>query len=76
MLRNYLCIISTPVSTSHLGVDYTCVLDVQFECVFTVACVFNVIFNFLTLEMTVKTHSTEKRTYKLLIQKASVIYPL
>jgi hypothetical protein len=42
---------------------------------FTVACVFDVIFEFSTLNMTLKTHATVKRTPKLHIQNASVIYP-
>jgi hypothetical protein len=49
-----------------------CSLNVRFP----VACVFKVIFKFLTLKMTLKTHSTEKRTSKLHIQNASVIDPL
>jgi hypothetical protein len=50
---------------------WMCILNVRF----TVACVFNVIFEFLTLQMTSKTHATVKRTPKLHIQNASVIYP-
>jgi hypothetical protein len=42
-------------------------LDVRF----TVKCVFDVIFEFLTLKMTSKTHSTVQRTSKLHIQNAS-----
>jgi hypothetical protein len=43
---------------------------------FTVACVFDVNFEFSTLKMTLKAHATVKRTYKLHIQNASVIDPL
>jgi hypothetical protein len=42
---------------------------------FSIECVFNVNFEFLTLKMTLKTHSTGKRTSKLHIQNASVIDP-
>jgi hypothetical protein len=49
-----------------------CILDVRF----TVECVFDVIFEFLTLKMTSKTHYTVKRTSKLHIQNAGVIDPL
>jgi hypothetical protein len=48
-----------------------CSLDVRF----TVTCVFDVILDFSTLKMTLKTHSTVKRTSKLHIQNASVIDP-
>jgi hypothetical protein len=54
-----------------LGVDYTCVLDVRF----TVECVLNVIFIVENSKMTLKTHATVKRTYKLHIQNARVINP-
>jgi hypothetical protein len=43
---------------------------------FPVKCVFDVSFEFLTLKITLKTHSTGKRTSKLHIQNASVINPL
>jgi hypothetical protein len=46
-------------------------LDVRFF----VACVFDVIFEFLTLKMTYKTLSTGERTSKMHIQNASVINP-
>jgi hypothetical protein len=46
------------------GVDNTCVLDVQFGCAFHCRCVFDVIFEFSTLKMTSKTHSTRKRKSK------------
>jgi hypothetical protein len=50
---------------------YMCSLEVRF----TVECVFDDIFEFSTLKMTSKTHSTVKRTSKLHIQNASVIDP-
>jgi hypothetical protein len=51
---------------------WMCCLDVRL----TVECVFNVIFEFLTLKITSKTHSTVKGKVKLHIQNASVIDPL
>jgi hypothetical protein len=42
---------------------------------FNVECAFDVIFQFSTLKLTSKTHSTRKRTSKLHIQNASVIDP-
>jgi hypothetical protein len=43
---------------------------------FTVACIFDVIFEFSTLKMmTLETHATVKRSPKLHIQNASVIDP-
>jgi hypothetical protein len=49
-----------------------CSLDVCFS----VACVFNIIYEFLTLKITPKTHSTEKRTSKQHIENATLIDPL
>jgi hypothetical protein len=46
-----------------------CNLNVRF----TVACVFDVNFEFSNLKMTLKTHATVKRTSKLHIQNAGVI---
>jgi hypothetical protein len=54
---------------------YTCVWMCSLDVRFTVACVFDVIFEFSTLKITLKTHSTVKRTSKLHIQNASVINP-
>jgi hypothetical protein len=48
-----------------LGVDYTCVLYVHLDVRFTVKCLYDVIFEFSTLKMTLKTHWTRKRTSKL-----------
>jgi hypothetical protein len=50
---------------------WMCSLGVRF----TVECVFDVFFEFLILKITLKTHSTVKRTSKQLIQNASVIDP-
>jgi hypothetical protein len=48
-----------------------CSLDVRFS----VECVFNVIFSVKNLKITLKTHATGKRTFKLHIRNASVIDP-
>jgi hypothetical protein len=71
-LCSYLKNIKQIEKRAFLGVDYTCVLDVRF----TDECVFNVIFIVENSKMTLKTHATVKRTYKLHIQNARVINPL
>jgi hypothetical protein len=65
------CAASFFFNTSFKGL-----LHLQFGCAFTVECVFYVIFEFSSLKITLKTHSTVKRTPKLHTQNASVINPL
>jgi hypothetical protein len=64
--------VSKTVTFSFRG---ACILDVQLRCAYTVACVFNVIFEFSTMKITLKTQATVQRTSKLHIQNASVIDP-
>jgi hypothetical protein len=49
-----------------LGVDYTSVMDMfSLDLRFSVASVFDIIFEFSTQKITLKKHATVKRTFKL-----------